>query len=150
MPPKPNFSFDGCLEDLNGTQIVRFGGRSIPNSMTKKAFDSWYDKEIRPLFENAEKVVGYIPAGAPKLGDAYCFGSFGGSSETHQALLIKIEPIKEESAEDLLRQLLDAVYINDDRTIEGRISHNHISPIDDGKPFAEAITDARNYFKRKK
>lgn len=106
-PPKPNF------HDYNT--------RTDTYSITKSDFNEWYDKEVKPLFENAVEMWGYSPfpykdhpSGnymepmnwrSPEIakkrvddGDEMFLGN-------HKALLIKIEPIKQETAESLLREI---------------------------------------------
>lgn len=64
-------------------------------------FDQWYDKEIRPLFENAVEVYrSRFSGGWSQNPERIKEG------DTHKALIINIQPIKEETAEDLLREFV--------------------------------------------
>lgn len=97
-------------------QPIGWGLKTHHLWLHKEEFDVWFDKEIRPLFENAVEVYGTI-GGKPfyrhQFGDLHSMypeGTFCHTEclndSTHKALLIKIEPIKkEESAEDLIAQL---------------------------------------------
>ena len=104
MPPKPHFY----------TRLISNQYRHpLPELVvTEQDFSYWYDREIAPLFENAVEVYGHK--------DRYDSGWHYGldrkyASElqlasTHKALLIKIEPLKEVSADDLLREAVGAWY----------------------------------------
>ncbi len=72
--------------------------------LTKERFDLWYAKEIAPLFENAVEVECSRTIGN-HLGSWYASEN-GCAPKSHKALLIKIQPLKEESAEDILRELV--------------------------------------------
>lgn len=87
MPPKP------MLRRIDHTRgAYGFG-------IYSEDFNEWYDKEIKPLFENAEDV---------RLCDSVTRTAHLAEpiDAKHKALLIRIEAIKEESAEDILREIL--------------------------------------------
>lgn len=88
LPPKPYFA------SFNGPDLL------IP----KHEFEKWWDKEIVPLFENAVTAVGMFDH-ENKLFDF----SDSFQDATHTASLVNIKPIKHETAEDLLRQIVNWV-----------------------------------------
>lgn len=95
MPPKPDFAYYGLKE-----------------SLSEDSFNKWYDKEIKPLFENAVKVTGFI--NHDRYRDRYRYHFAGewhyNDEPTHKAILINIKPIeKEDTAENILRELFDTV-----------------------------------------
>lgn len=115
----------------------------------KEEFDAWFDREIRSMFENAVEVYGTI-GGKPfyrhQFGDLHSMypeGTFCHTEclndSTHKALLIKIEPTKEESAEDVLRDIVNAA----DST--GIIEYRGITP-----PPSLPLQKARAFLARKK
>lgn len=108
MPPKPKFQelYNGYSLGTGATYAILPKG-SLPTPVAevlmKESFDKWYDKEIRPLFENATTLLSEDGC-AKGLWDYeyedYC------RDATHQALLIKIEPIKEpDPVEDMINRL---------------------------------------------
>jgi hypothetical protein len=110
MPPKPDWLHYGCT------------------AFTREAFDHWYAKEIAPLFENASEVyttcvLGFWTTSAT-LSNDHRFN--------HKALLINIQPIKEDTAEDILKEVVEwwKSYPDDDH--------------------AEYVNKARKYLGRKK
>jgi hypothetical protein len=92
MPPKPAF---GNYEN----------GIFIP----VERFNDWYAKEITPLFENAVEVYGdgRIEQGLWSMQKGDC-----AINQTHRALLINIKPIKEETAEDIVKELANCDWTN--------------------------------------
>lgn len=91
MPPKPKFS----STFTSGISICR-------HMDVCREFDEWYATEIAPLFENAVWVYGQKTEEREMCG----FDERPFDNDTHKALLIKIEPIKEESAEDILKEFI--------------------------------------------
>lgn len=92
MPPKPEF-YAYTLE--GGFQ------RSM---LFETEFHSWFAKEIAPLFQNAVEVwetPGDYWSEAPSAVPV--------NFERHKALLLNIQPIKEESADDILREVVDTI-----------------------------------------
>ena len=90
---------------------------------TVDAFDHWFDKVIKPhnkLIESAVSVYARVPSGeqpcvwveSHKRDDI---------PDTHRAYLINIQPIKKETAEDVLRELTafhaHCIYMNTDNEI---------------------------------
>jgi hypothetical protein len=66
-------------------------------------FDKWFNENVEPINEMLSKgieVYNWEEVWHPKL-DAY------DDKPTSKALLINIEPIKQETAEDMLRRILD-------------------------------------------
>lgn len=94
MPKKPRYTFfktipQGCNDNL---QIVTAG-----------EFEQWWNSEIAPLFENAVEVYGSE--------DRKGYSQFAWLQERHEldkhkALLVNIRPIVQDSAEDILRELV--------------------------------------------
>lgn len=85
-------------------------------AISRPIFDAWWNLEIKPLFENATTLLSEDGC-AKGLWD-YEYGHYYNEA-THQALLIKIEPIqKENTAEELLNEI-DRLE-NDVRSREGR------------------------------
>ena len=66
----------------------------------------WFDARVEPinkLLSEGVEVYGFMDRG--KSGNAPLFYRELETGETHKALLIKITPIKKETAEDVLREL---------------------------------------------
>lgn len=128
MPPKPYFNNvvrSGYDVSYGTWPFNRYEYQSY-KVISEIEFNEWYNKEIAPLFENAEEVFsnqtwqGWYPLGGPD------------DTPTIKALLIKIEPIKEDTAEDFLRD-----FIKDHEKIYG--------------PTSGGIIDkAKAYLERKK
>jgi hypothetical protein len=81
---------------------------------TWSAFDAWFDTHVKPInkmLEQGVEVTGWrlseadVGAG-DNIGEWTC-GSGHDSRSTHKALLINLQPIKQETAEDVLRQCLE-------------------------------------------
>lgn len=73
----------------------------------QRIFDNWFEEHVEPvnkILENSAEVYGSI------CGKADRWSMFEKphkkSPHTHKALLINIEPIKKDAAEDVLRDLL--------------------------------------------
>lgn len=98
MPKKPVFINNNML--INGVPCI-----------SKDVFDAWFDKEIAPLFQNAVEV--YAPD------DLNGWMRSCPSAYTHKAILINIQPIKQDTPESLLRELIwrHESQLNDDRDI---------------------------------
>lgn len=94
MPPKLDLKSAGWLTR-----------HSIAYDICQRSFDAWYDTHIRPLFENAVEI--YLSTNG--LVDGVDWSTDYSDKYTHKALIINIEPIKEETAEDLLRELVNAI-----------------------------------------
>lgn len=105
MPPKLEFDIK-CVGYLTIHETEMLSYHRIQ-------FEEWYDKEIKPLFENAIDVV---KDSYSRTGDSwYERGKealVSGTTYDHRYLLIKIEPIREETAESILR-----AFINETRHI---------------------------------
>lgn len=112
MPPTLKFKEHDEVHDW-GTSIV---------SEVQLIFNEYYEEEIRPLFENAVQVTG-----CKDDMDIwhYAKGIFRDDHDTHKALLIKIEPLEEETAEDLLRQIIEArgENINNAKIAGGKLTY---------------------------
>lgn len=96
MPPKPKF--------IKASYSILFPNHGIGGSgdiILSGDFDSWYDREIKPLFENANEVVSH------KNWGGWYEGCGPEENPSKRALLIKIEPITEENAESILQELHD-------------------------------------------
>lgn len=93
-PLKPSFSTGAHIDwSFNSTlQIITLG-----------EFDSWWKEHIEPLGPGI-KTRGYIVKGC------HIFDQSGTLYDSHRAILIGIEPIKKQSAEDLLKDLISAAY----------------------------------------
>lgn len=76
---------------------------------TVSEFDVWYDKEIKPLFENAIEMVRETHKSSCTGENWYARDkvALGRGAYDHKALLIKIEPIKEDTAESLLKEIVE-------------------------------------------
>lgn len=103
MPPKPEFT---SME---------------PKFIYESDFDTWYSKEIRPLFENAEEVLGNVyPIHSfwklnPYSPDTNLHKEYD-AEHSHTALIINIKRIqKEDSASGLAKEL--EKYLSDEYTI---------------------------------
>lgn len=94
MPPKLDLKSAGWLTR-----------HSIAYDICQRSFDAWYDTHIRPLFENAVEVYGQWSGVYRHFGESYSDKNELGN--THKALLIRIEPIEEES--DSFLEELDLV-----------------------------------------
>jgi hypothetical protein len=104
--------------------------RALVSHSAQEQVDMWLDNEIYPLFDKAVEV--HLHTGAY---NKYYISESAHPNATHTGLLINIQPIKEDTAESILRELFD-----------------HL----DKKPFApfdehwHALDDrARRFFKRK-
>lgn len=104
MPPKPEFDlmFEYSAMGKLATQTCYepLGEQVKVNVLSEKKFNDWYDREIKPLFEDAETVY-------PLYQNQWT--TIRETLHTQKALLIKIEPIKEETAEDILRDLIEQI-----------------------------------------
>lgn len=105
FPPKPifdelNMGWEGYFEaSLDAHTRYKSGPFKILHENT---FNAWWDKEIVPLFENAQVVYGFM-----ENESAYYWGSDKDPSDGYKALIIKIEPI-EEKEEELKYQYVDS------------------------------------------
>lgn len=106
------------LKRLKGTKkmseqkwMPKYPWRDSDITITRKMFEDWYDRKIKPLFENAIEVFQYQP------GHIFCDWSpmideeFGGVKKYSQSgLVINIKPIEknDETAESLLREMTSA------------------------------------------
>ncbi len=135
LPPKPKLHLDI-------KHITNEGHACWDSTHVMKEFDMWYDREIVPLFENAVKVFCN-----KKYGGA-CSDQEWGAAETlytpdatHTALIINIKPIKEETAEDHLRRLIEiydaAIVISSDPFVFGMNPQQKIADICKAKAFLE-------------
>lgn len=114
MPPKPHSRFWGPEN----------------NWLHRDMFDKWYATEIKPLFENAVEVISFGEQNSwQKFSFMPDYAVYASDGVT--GLVVKIEPIKEETAEDILQQL---IYAKD----HGRIEH-----------LEKAMDNAINFFKTK-
>lgn len=100
MPLKPKFR---SMCEAHRYKSLGFQPDDWSDGLTKSDFNEWYDREIKPLFENAVEVTGALDGN----NITQPFGQVRGSHDIHNALLIKIEPIKKETAEDLLREYVN-------------------------------------------
>jgi hypothetical protein len=107
MPPKPDF--DKMKYGYSSYFPAAIGSYHREEQdieiLIKDTFDKWYDKEIRPLFENAITFYGYRDLNS----DGHLIFHECGISRDPEftALVMKIESIKEETAEDLLEESID-------------------------------------------
>lgn len=102
LPPKPELQIPREVfwgTDEKQREAVQLAVTGLAGYWSCR-IDEWWDKEIVPLFENAEEVFG-APGRWYSLPDIY--------KDTHKALVVKITPIKEPTAEDLLRQIVNWV-----------------------------------------
>jgi len=72
----------------------------------KNYFNTWFDERIRPLNEMIEKGVDVQGIITDKYTSKPTFIWNDSSIATHKALLINIEPIRHESAIEVLRELV--------------------------------------------
>lgn len=125
LPTKPEFHFN----NIN----VKYEHRicsEYHEYITKKDFDEWYDE----VFKGALTVYGWMDGdGACRFSEMKVIGSDKGEA-THSATLIGITPVMEESAEDLLRELVDEIWGN--TSVGGKVP--------------ESIHKARRYLESKK
>jgi hypothetical protein len=94
LPPKPD-------------KFVKLSGVShlfnINQEFMRRAdFEEWYAQQIEPLFENTVEV--YKARGMSFPDDWTTSAPV--ENRTHIALLINIQPIKEPTADDLLKEIL--------------------------------------------
>ena len=71
--------------------------------------NEWFYEHVEPmnkLIEDARVVYGRQKSSSPNLneGEKWTFKKF--QSDTHRAYLIDVQPIKQESAEDVLRDII--------------------------------------------
>lgn len=90
MPKKP------VMRPLAGD----FQYRENVNAVTEHDFNKWWQAEIVPLFENAVEV--WLDSETATKWSEYH------KSDYKKGMLINIQPIKEQTAEDLLREFLAA------------------------------------------
>jgi hypothetical protein len=81
----------------------------LTNNVLTVTFYQWFDKHVEPVnraIENAVDVYGNVYE--PYKGEVNCstFDVAKCNTNTHRALLINIQPIKKESAEDVLRDFV--------------------------------------------
>ena len=110
-PPKPEFRIadpvrTDKIDDVHPSEWGWDYSKSgyFTRFITESEFNQWYDEHIKTLFENAVEVYA-----REWRDDGWTFCEKNGPIATHRALLIKIEPLKEETtAEDLLIELINA------------------------------------------
>lgn len=73
----------------------------------QESFTQWFDTHIEPINQMIEDAVEVV--GSKEWGDwtSQSLGNVSNEYRTHKALLINIEPIKKETAEDVLRDLIE-------------------------------------------
>lgn len=101
MPKKP------VMRPLAGD----FQYRENVNAVTEHDFNKWWQAEIVPLFENAVEVYGLNCNGWSSFSQYHNEPQTNTPEQqgkTHRALLINIQPIKEETAEDMLREIVES------------------------------------------
>ena len=75
------------------------------NNINETTLNEWFDEFVEPInkmLSEAVQVYGYIEDGKPKYYSSYTWGD---SIKESKALLINIQPIKKETAEDVLREI---------------------------------------------
>lgn len=98
MPSKPKFDRLWGIHTSPGWS----------SGITEDHFDEWYDKDIKPLFDTAIEVKASVDLDDVAGAHWYAPDKNVIRKElySHKALLICIEPIKRETAENILRELL--------------------------------------------
>lgn len=87
LPPKPEFQNEGLIDFI-----------------IRPAFEAWYDRDIVPIFEGATQVwIRHKNLYDGSIRDVHLAAPI---DATATALLIGITPIKLDTAEDLLRELV--------------------------------------------
>lgn len=131
LPHKPEFDID-----FNGTIVTTdaygraYGEQKQVRAISEETFNAWYDE----VFKGALTVYGWMDGdGACRFSEMKVIGSDKGEA-THSATLIGITPVMEESAEDLLRELVDEIWGN--TSVGGKVP--------------ESIHKARRYLESKK
>lgn len=108
LPTKPLFDIEvqgHWAGVLSGGRTTAAGSIGNVKAISKEEFDKWYDQ----VFDKAQIVYGRID------GD---FGWFDHKEDvariekTHRALLISVEPLKKESADDLLKEIVEIYFSN--------------------------------------
>lgn len=111
-------------------------------ALQQQNLNEWYDKEIAPLFENAVEVYGEFDATNEVWSDFSGLRPLKANEgvATHKALLVNIEPLKkEETAEDVLREMVDAFKTTTIIPYQGEVPK-----------FNKALDRARKYLEKKK
>lgn len=98
-----------------------------PKPTNADTFHTWFDREIKSLFENAVEV--YSQDGSDWIENVPT------NWATHKALLINIQPIKEDTAEDLLREIVNTQQVGTEI---------------DWATWRNVIDKARKYLEKKK
>ena len=78
-------------------------GRMGSPFLTKSTMNRWFEEKVEPInkmLSEGTKVEGYFTDSGYWIYDI--------SKPTHKALLINIEPIKKDTAEDVLRDFVEA------------------------------------------
>lgn len=85
---------------------------------SRRRFDDWFANEVEPINKMLSEAIGM--SGCADVGDSYLyFDSVASESDTkprshhtHTALLINPQPIKKETAEDVLRAIVHHTVID--------------------------------------
>lgn len=78
-------------------------------------FTKWFDENIEPInraLDEAVKVYAHKAFETDEEGNVYYWGKDPSVGDKYKALLINIEPIKKETAEDVLRDIVEDNYLN--------------------------------------
>ena len=94
MPPKWSPDFRGLLVNPQDAWQL------------EQQYNLHFDTHLKPIFENAVEVFGEKEHGIFSIHRLNKENPYSSFYNTHKALLINIEPIKEESAEDILREMI--------------------------------------------
>ena len=87
MPKKPDWT--------------QYNDRNDNYYLTKSEFNDWWEREIKPIFENAIEVYGDT--------ETLTWDEETSPIYDKRALLIKVESIKEQTSEDLVKKLIDLI-----------------------------------------
>jgi hypothetical protein len=96
--------------------------------VAQRQFDEYFEREIKPLFENAVEVWGDGRV------DEALWSSYKNDrtiNQTHSALLINIQPIAPESADEILREIV-----------------GWLGQVEAGTKTRELVEKARKYLER--
>ena len=79
-----------------------------PSSDFKGCLDTWFNKNVEPINRMLEKAV-EVSGNVDQFSMSMWRATKGRGTEdnTHKALLINIQPIKKETAEDVLRDIIE-------------------------------------------
>ena len=100
---QPNWFEDGWVQTVSGGERRAY--------VTQEQLTSWWKTQVEPVNKQISEGTVVYQLMHPDCSEGDWFQYPKQKHVTHTALLINIQPIKKETAEDLVRDIANGVYI---------------------------------------